>query len=44
MVSITGIFHIANIIGAYRTAEYKNNKEKLIFMENIREKVFSIDY
>jgi len=43
-VSITGLFHIGNIIGAQRTARYYNLKQKENFLNRIRESVFSIDY
>ena len=43
-VSITGLFHIGNIIGAQRTASYYNLKQKENFLNHIRESVFSIDY
>ncbi len=41
--SITGLFHIGNIIGAGRTAKYYNLKQKQNFMNQIRKKVFSIE-
>ena len=43
-ISITSLFHIGNIIGAQRTASYYNLKHKQYFLNNIREKAFSIDY
>ena len=43
-VSITGLFHIGNIIGAQRTADYFNHKQRQRFLDPIRKKVFSIDY
>ena len=42
--SITGLFHIGNIIGAQRTASYYNLKQKQNFLDSIRIKVFSIDF
>ena len=42
--SITGLFHIGNIIGAQRTAGYYNLKQKQKFLDSIRIKVFSIDF
>jgi tetratricopeptide (TPR) repeat protein len=41
---ITSLFHIGNIIGAQRTAAYYNMVQKQKFMDQIREKVFSVDY
>jgi len=43
-ISITSLFHIGNIIGAQRTASYYNLKHRQKFLNQIREKVFSIDY
>jgi len=43
-ISITSLFHIGNIIGAQRTASYYNLKHKQKFLNQIRKKVFSIDY
>jgi tetratricopeptide (TPR) repeat protein len=43
-VSITGLFHIGNIIGAQRTASYFNHKQRQRFLDPIRKKVFSVDY
>lgn len=43
-ISITSIFHIANIIGAQRTASYYNLRHKDKFLSQIREKAFSIEY
>ena len=43
-LSITSLFHIGNIIGAERTATYYNLKQKQNLLDEIREKVFSIDY
>ncbi len=43
-LSITGIFHLANIIGARRTTTYFNLRQKKMFMDRVREITFSIDY
>lgn len=43
-ISITSLFHIANIIGAQRTASYYNLRQRQKFLDPIREKVFSIEY
>lgn len=42
-ISITSLFHIGNIIGAQRTASYYNLKHRQNFLNQIREKAFSID-
>lgn len=42
-LSITAIFHLANIIGANRTANYYNLQQKEKFMTQIREKVFIVE-
>lgn len=42
-VSITAIFHLANIIGAQRTAKYYNLRQKEKFLRQIREKAFSVE-
>ena len=38
-VSITGIFHAANVIGANRTAKYRNWKRRSDFVKNIHDSV-----
>ncbi len=43
-LSITALFHAGNIIGAYRTAEYYNQKKRNDFIGGIREKVLKLDY
>jgi tetratricopeptide (TPR) repeat protein len=43
-ISITGLFHLGNIIGARRTAQYFNQKQRQNFLNGIREKTFSIEY
>lgn len=43
-VSITSLFHLANIIGAERTATYFNQRQKEIFLQDIREKSLEIDF
>jgi hypothetical protein len=37
-VSITGLFHLGNIIGAERTATYYNQRQRDIFLQEIRQK------
>jgi len=39
-VSITAVFHIANILGAVKTADYYTVKKRQNFMEGIRTRVF----
>ena len=43
-ISLTGIFHLANIIGANRTARFYNYRQKEKFLEQVREKVFRETY
>lgn len=43
-ISLTGIFHLANIIGANRTARFYNYRQKEKFLEQVREKVFREAY
>ncbi len=43
-VSLTGLFHIANIIGAERTAAYYNQRQQDIFLQDIRQKSLSVDF
>ncbi|UCB51888.1 MAG: hypothetical protein JSV10_07830 [Candidatus Zixiibacteriota bacterium] len=43
-VSIAGLFHVGNIIGAQRTASYYNLKQRQTFLDQVRKKVFSIEY
>jgi tetratricopeptide (TPR) repeat protein len=42
-VSITGLFHLANIIGAERTATYYNQRQKELFIQDIRQKSYEVD-
>ncbi len=42
--SITGMFHVGNVIGAYRTAQYYNFKQHQHFLKEVRFKVFSIEF
>lgn len=42
-ISITSLFHIGNIIGSQRTASYYNLRYRQKFLNQIREKSFSID-
>lgn len=43
-VSLTSLFHIANIIGAERTAAYFNQRQKDLFLQDIRQKSLSVDF
>lgn len=43
-ISITSLFHLANIIGAERTATYFNQRQKEIFLQDIKEKSLGIDF
>lgn len=43
-LSITTLFHLANIFGAERTANYYNQRQKEIFLQDIHNKTFTIDY
>lgn len=43
-LSITALFHVGNIIGATKTADYYNMKQKEQFLDQIRKDVFSVDY
>lgn len=43
-VSITALFHLANIVGAERTAAYFNQRQKDLFMQDIHEKSLSFDF
>lgn len=42
-VSITGLFYLANIIGAERTATYFNRRQKELFIEEIREQSYNFE-
>jgi tetratricopeptide (TPR) repeat protein len=42
-ISITGLFHFANIIGAERTASYYNQRQKDLFIQEIRQKSYSLE-
>jgi tetratricopeptide (TPR) repeat protein len=43
-ISLAGIFHLANIIGAERTAEYFNQRQRDLFIEEIRDKTLNHDF
>lgn len=43
-LSLTGIFHLANILGAERTAEYFNQRQKDLFIDNIRNRTMDLDF
>lgn len=43
-LSLTSLFHVANIIGAERTATYYNQRQKDLFLQDIRQKSLSIDF
>lgn len=42
-LSITGLFHLANIIGAGRTATYYNQRQRELFIQEIKEKSYNVD-
>jgi tetratricopeptide (TPR) repeat protein len=42
-ISITSLFYLANIIGAKRTAAYRNHRAKEDVLQPIRKKIFEID-
>jgi hypothetical protein len=41
---ITGIFHVANVVGAARSAEYYNLRHKQALVEEVRERVLGFDF
>ena len=41
-ISIAGLFHLGNIYGAQRTAEYFNRREKNRFLDAVRSKILRI--
>lgn len=43
-LSLTTLFHLANIFGAEGTANYYNQRQKEIFLQEIHNKTFEIDY
>ncbi len=43
-LSITGLFHIANIVGAERTATYFNQRQQEILLQDVRQKALNIDF
>ena len=43
-VSLTSLFHVANIIGAERTAAYYNLRQEDLFLQDIRQKSLSVDF
>lgn len=43
-LGITSLFHFGNILGAYKTAQYYNQKKQNDFINGIREKILEIDY
>lgn len=43
-VSLTSLFHVANIVGAERTATYHNQRQRDLFLQDIRKKSLSIDF
>jgi tetratricopeptide (TPR) repeat protein len=42
-LSITALFHLANIIGAERTASYYNQRQRELFIQDIRDQSYNID-
>jgi hypothetical protein len=43
-ISITAIFHLANIIGAEKTAEYFNARQRDLSLDPIRQQTLGIDF
>jgi tetratricopeptide (TPR) repeat protein len=43
-LSITALFYIANIYGAYQTAKYFNIRQKDIFLQDMRERIMNFDF
>ncbi len=43
-LSVAGIFHIANILGAYRTAAYFNQRQRDLHFESVREEVLEVGF
>jgi tetratricopeptide (TPR) repeat protein len=44
MLSITGIFHLGNILGANRTARFYNKKKQELFVAPLRDKAFQMKW
>jgi hypothetical protein len=42
-IKLTGISHFANIKGAERTAEYYNQRQMHVFINDIREQTLNFD-
>ncbi|UCG51695.1 MAG: hypothetical protein JSW58_16170 [Candidatus Latescibacterota bacterium] len=42
--SITGLFHLGNILGAHRTVRYRNARDRNYFLKPVREAALDLDY
>jgi hypothetical protein len=42
-LSLTGVLHLANILGAERTAGYYNQRQDQLFLEPIRARVLDVE-
>ena len=43
-LSITGLFHLANIVGASNTASYFNHHQMDMYFQDVRQKTLNIDF
>jgi hypothetical protein len=43
-LSVTGIFHLANILGAHHTAAYFNQRQKDLRFEEVREDILRVEF